>query len=180
LAWQSQRRQSLSRAGGLVVIPKRICVGFYPGERPHHPQGMLRQPIPEARTCTCHDTAPAPTEQARTAAIRRHKNPKQNTRLGFLWTRQQGCRGMGCRPIQSKVTNHTPIGFNSRSRAPDLIRAGSVSALTVAVCPKRLWGVQPSHTAPSTCAQTASVARNRPSEISAATSPTTTRTIPAS
>ena len=108
------------------------------------------------------------------------KNPKQNTRLGFLWTRRQGCRGMGCRPIQSKVTNHTPIGFNSRSRAPDLIRAGSVSALTVAVCPKRLWGVQPSHTAPSTCAQTASVARNRPSEISAATSPTTTRTIPAS
>src|SRR6516164_7533260 len=94
---ESQRRQSLSRAGGLVVIPKRICVGFYPGERPHHPQGMLRQPIPEARTCTCHDTAPAPTEQARTAAIRRHKNPKQNTRLGFLWTRQQGCRGMGCR-----------------------------------------------------------------------------------
>jgi hypothetical protein len=47
---------------------------------------------------------------------------------------------MGCRPIQSKVINHAPIGFNSRSRAPDLIRAGSVSALTVTVCPERLLG----------------------------------------
>src|SRR5438552_18848292 len=32
---------------------------------------------------------------------------------------------MGCRPIQSEVINYAPIGFNSRSRAPDLICVGS-------------------------------------------------------
>jgi hypothetical protein len=55
-----------------------------------------------------------------------------------------------------------------------------LSALAVTVCAERLWRVQPSHKAPSTCAQTATVARNKPSEIRAATSPTTTRTIPVS
>ena len=65
------------------------------------------------------------SEGSRRSSSPPKKNPKQNTRLGFLWTRRQGCRGMGCRPIQSEVINHAPIGFNSRSRAPDLIRAGS-------------------------------------------------------
>jgi hypothetical protein len=44
---------------------------------------------------------------------------------------------MGCRPIQYKVINHAPIGFNSRSRAGfDPRWIGVLSALTVAVCPE--------------------------------------------
>jgi hypothetical protein len=45
---------------------------FYPGVQTHDwHRDMLRQRlhIPEACTCTCHDTAPARTERARTAAI---------------------------------------------------------------------------------------------------------------
>jgi hypothetical protein len=81
-AWQSQRRQSLSRAGGLVVIPKRIGVGFYPGQTHKGHRDMLRQHTTETCTCTRHDTAPARTEQVRTAGIRSatKRTPSQNTR----------------------------------------------------------------------------------------------------
>ena len=46
---------------------------------------MLHQHSPEICTCTCHYTAPARTEQARTAAIRSttKRTPSQGTCLGF-------------------------------------------------------------------------------------------------
>jgi hypothetical protein len=63
-------------AGGRVVTPRPICVGLYAAPMTHHNKmfaangrrDMLRQP--EACTCTRHDTAPARTEEVRTAAIR--------------------------------------------------------------------------------------------------------------
>jgi hypothetical protein len=58
---------------------------------------------------------------------RRHKKrtPSRIRAWGSCGLGGRGCRGMGCRPIQSEVINYAPIGFNSRSRAPDLICVGS-------------------------------------------------------
>jgi hypothetical protein len=50
--------------------PEAYGCAFLSGVQTHDwHRDMLRQHIPEACTCTRHD-APAPTEQARTAAIR--------------------------------------------------------------------------------------------------------------
>jgi hypothetical protein len=58
---------------------------------------------------------------------RRHKKrtPSRIRAWGSCGLGGRGCRGMGCRPIQSEVINYAPIGLNSRSRAPDLICVGS-------------------------------------------------------
>ena len=109
------------------------------------PEATPRQPNTASKCHIAHERCPKATnrEAAKSCHRLRHptirdwvaiagiatfivaikKNPKQNTRLGFLWTRRQGLGGWGVPPdpVLFKVIDHAPIGFNSRSRAPDLI-----------------------------------------------------------